>query len=408
MSLQAAFRFNANELFTSLGNMCIGQYTLADNVDKGGKSLLNVFKTEGSLYGDFKLYYATQALKSVPWSQDSEDALNVLATHRPEDPKVKRIELDTFRQIQLTTDSVLSKRAWSDEGTFSAFTTVLIGWMGDTKYLYDESIINCCVGTQKATSSAQNQTVDITTARGNASSEEEANRLEAQTIAQKVADIIGDLQSVRNARFYNDYGFRRKYNIDSFITVFNKSWYNKILKIDLPTIFHEQGLEKVIGDPYILPEEYFGTTITATNVATYSDSTPAAGKPIDSDTGAYTPGSNNANGMICSLIETDITVSAVAYHLMPGDEIPAGTILAASATTGTMAYGTVYIVDKSIMFKIIHKDAFKYMSAFETMSEWFNPKNISTNRYLTFGYSDPFSSEGIRLPNYPLITVAKV
>lgn len=408
MALQSAFSFNANELFTTLGNMIISQWVAADNVDKGGKSLLNVFKTDGSLYGDSKLFYFTDALKSVEWQQDSVDALNLLATHRPADPKVKKIVLDKFRQIQLTTDSVLSKRAWSDEGTFSEFTTVLIGWMGDTKYLYDESIINCTIGTAKTSIGKQAQTVDITTAISSASTQEEANRLSAQSIAKKAADIITDLTSVRNAKFYNDYGFRRKYKESAFITVWNADAINTITKLDLPTIFHDNGLDKVIGDPYILPKEYFGTIITATNVSTYSDATPAAGKPIDSDNGAYTPGSNNANGMICSLIETDITVSAVAYHLMPGDEIPAGTILAASATTGTMAYGTVYIVDSSILFKIIHKDAFKYMSAFETMSEFWNAKNLSTNRYLTFGYSDPFSSEGIRLPNYPLITVSKV
>ena len=407
MPLQSAFAFNANELFQSLGNMIISQWVMANNVDKGGKSLLNVFKTDGSLYGDSKFFYATEALKSVEWEQVSVDALNLLAVHRPADPKVQKIVLNKFRQIQLTTDSVLSKRAWSDEGTFSEFTTVLIGWMGDTKYIYDESIINCTVGTAKATAGRQNQSVDFTTLISSASTQEEANRLCAQALAKKVADIIVDIESVRNGKFYNDYGFRRKYNKDQFITVWNADAINTITKMDLPTIFHDNGLDKVVGDPYILPKEYFGTIITASNVSTYSDSTPAAGKPIDSDNGAYTPGSSNANGMICSLIETDITVSAVAYHLMPGDEIPAGTILAASATTGTMAYGTVYIVDNTVLCKIIHKDAFKYMSAFETMSEFWNAKNLSTNRYLTFGYSDPFKDGGIRLLNYPLITVVK-
>ena len=219
--------------------------------------------------------------------------------------------------------------------------------------------------------------------------------------------IINDLKSPRNAKFYNDYGFRRLYGSDDFITVWNADVINDITKMDVPTIFHKEGLDQVLGKSYVLSKEYFGTTITASNVSTYSDATPAAGKPIDSDDGTYVPGSNNANGMICSNIECDITVSAVAYHLMPGDEIPAGTVLAASAAAGTMAYGTVYIVDSTVLFKVIHKDALKYMSAFETSSEFWNPKNLSTNRYLTFGYADPFSSEGIRLPNYPFITVKK-
>ena len=407
MALQSAYAFNANELFTSLGNMIISQWVASDNVAKGGKSLLNVFKTDGSLYGDSKFFYATDALKSVEWTQDSVDALNVLATHRPADPKVQKIVLNKFRQIQLTTDSVLSKRAWSDEGTFSTFTTVLIGWMGDTKYLYDESIINCAVGTAKTTTGRQAQTVTLQSGASAKADIEAQNRLNAQAIAKKAADILNDLTSVRNAKFYNDYGFRRKYDKEQFITIWNADAINEITKLDMPTIFHESGLDQVVGEPYVLPKEYFGTIITSTNVSTYSAATATTGKPITSSTGAYTPGSSNANGMICSLIETDITVSATAYHLMPGDEIPAGTILNTSATTGTMAYGTVYIVDSSVLFKIVHKNSFKYMSAFETMSEFWNPKNLSTNRYLTFGYSDPFKDDGIRLLNYPLITVSK-
>ena len=411
MPLQTAFAFNANELFQSLGNMIISQRTFADNVDRGGDSLLSVFKTDGSLYGDTKLFYATDALKSYPWIQDSQDALNLLATHRPADPKVQAIVIDTFRQIPLTTDAYMSKRAFSSSEAFSDFTTVIIGWMDDTKYLYDESVINVAVGTTKTSVGRQLAEVDLTTARGNASSEEEANRLEAQTIAKSIADILNDLISPRNAKLYNDYGFRRKYSKDKFITVWNADAINKITNIDLPTIFHDAGLTDVVGKPYVLSKEYFGTVITSTNVSTYSASTPAAGKPINSSTGAYTPGASNANGTICSMIETDITVSAVVYHLLPGDELPAGAVLAASVlgdgTDGKIAYGDAYIVDDTVLVKIIHKDSLKYMSAFETNSEFWNPKNLSTNRYLTFGYSNPFSSKGIRLQNYPFITVVK-
>ena len=46
MPLQSAFAFNANELFSSLGNMIISQWVESQNVSKGGKSLLSVFKTD--------------------------------------------------------------------------------------------------------------------------------------------------------------------------------------------------------------------------------------------------------------------------------------------------------------------------------------------------------------------------
>lgn len=407
MAVQSAFKFNTNEIFTTLGNMIISQRVLADNINRGGDSLLSVFKTDGSLYGDTKLFYATDALKSYEWIQDSQDALNLLATHRPADPKVKAIVLDAFRQIPLTTDAYMTKRAFADEASFSQFTTVMIGWMDDTKYLYDESVINVCVGTTKTTQGKQNQSVTLTTGASGAANVEAQSRINATEIAKKAADLITDLTSPRNGKFYNDYGFRRIYSKDDFITVWNADVINTITKMDVPSLFHKEGLDQVLGKAYALAKEYFGTVITSSNVSTYSASTATTGKPITSGTGAYTPGSSNANGMICSMIECDITVSAVEYHLLPGDEIPAGTVLASSAAAGTMAYGTIYIVDSSVLFKVIHKDALKYMSAFETSSEFWNARNLSTNRYLTFGYSDPFGTEGIRLPNYPFITVSK-
>lgn len=407
MTVQGAFAFNSNEIFSTLGNMIISQRVLSDNIDRGGESLLALFKYDGGLYGDRALFYASDALKSYEWIQDSNEALNLLATNRPADPKVKAIVIDKFRQIPLTTDAYMSKRAFADEGTFSTFTTVMIGWMDDTKYLYDESIINVAVGTTKTTTGRQSQTVDFSTLISSASTQEEANRLCAQALAKKAADILSDLVSPRNGKFYNDYGFRRKYKKSDFVTVWNADVINEITKQDMPTIYHSEGLDKVVGEPYTLAKEYFGITITASNVSTYSDSTPAAGKPIDSDNGAYTPGVNNANGMLCCNIECDITVGGVDYHLMPGDEIPAGTVIAASAGAGKLVYGQVYIVDSSILFKIVHKEAMKYMSAFTTSSEFWNGKNLSTNRYTTWGYSDPFSTEGIRLPNYPFITVSK-
>ena len=407
MPVQSAFAFNSNEIFSTLGNMIISQRVLSDNIDRGGESLLSLFKYDGGLYGDRALFYASDVLKSYEWIQDSVTALNLLSTHRPADPKVKAIVIDKFRQIPLTTDAYMSKRAFADEGTFSQFTTVMIGWMDDTKYLYDESVINVAVGTTKTTTGRQSQTVTLESGASSKADKEAQARLNAQIIAKKAADILTDLVSPRNGMFYNDYGFRRKYNKADFVTIWNADAINEITRQDLPTIYHESGLDQVVGKPYTLSKEYFGITITATNVSTYSASTPTTDKPIASGTGAYTPGSSNANGMICSNIELDITVGGTDYHLFPGDEIPSGTVLAATAAAGTMAYGTIYIVDASVLFKIVHKDAMKYMSAFTTSSEFWNPKNLSTNRYLTFGYADPFSTEGIRLPNYPFITVSK-
>ena len=74
----------SNEIFSSIYNMIISQQVFADNL-KHNYSLVDEFKTDGSMYGDTKLYYATDVLSSAPWLNDSE-ASNLLALARPKDP----------------------------------------------------------------------------------------------------------------------------------------------------------------------------------------------------------------------------------------------------------------------------------------------------------------------------------
>ena len=114
-----------NEIFGAIYNMIISQQVFADNIAGIGDELVNRAKVDGGLYGDTKLYYATDALKSAPWGKDAE-AANLLALHRPDAPKCQPITLDTFRQISLTVDNYLTKRAFSTEGAFASFNASLI------------------------------------------------------------------------------------------------------------------------------------------------------------------------------------------------------------------------------------------------------------------------------------------
>ena len=104
-------QLNSNEIFSAIFNMIISQQVFADNLSGGMFSnLVNRFKTDGTLYGDSKLFYATDVLKSVVWGNDAE-ATNLLAIDRPKDPSCQVITLDQFRQIRVTVDYYLSKRA---------------------------------------------------------------------------------------------------------------------------------------------------------------------------------------------------------------------------------------------------------------------------------------------------------
>ena len=63
-----------NEIFGAIYNMIISQQVFADNIAGIGDELVNRAKVDGGLYGDTKLYYATDALKSAPWGKDAEAA----------------------------------------------------------------------------------------------------------------------------------------------------------------------------------------------------------------------------------------------------------------------------------------------------------------------------------------------
>ena len=380
---------NSNEIFAAIYNMIISQQVYADNIKGTYSQLVDHFKVDGSLYGDTKLFYASDILKSRPWGADSE-AANLLAINRPKAPETQEIVIDQFRQIDITVDYYLSKRAWSTEAAFSTFTSVMLQWIRDTKRVYESRLVNVFIGNTKTATGKQTIDVDITTAVGSATGEE-ANRLEGQKIAEQIANLFCELRD--STRDYNDYQYMRSYADDDLMVIMNTAYLNKMLKIDLPTIFHADTLKDKLNQ-YELTPRYFGIPITASNISTYTDSgSGSAGKPITSG-GVYAPGTKNANGKLCSLIETDYTVSSVVYHVFPGDELPTG-----AAVTGT---SQVYIVDDTIIAKIVHKKSVPFMSAFEVGTSFFNPRSLTENHYLTWGYSEPDY-----LANYPFITLVK-
>ena len=393
MPIQSAFTLTPNLIYNSLANMIISQEVFADNLGKH-QTLVDKARADGGLYGDTKLYYATDVLKSHDWLNDSE-ASNLLALARPEDPEVQAIKLDKFRQIRLTIDNYLTKQGFADEGAFAQFNGVMLGWMRETKRVYEGTLYNAFIGTLESSVGSQMQSIDLTTALSGLSGIEK-DRKEAMVIAQSLADLMVEMGDY--SREFNDYANLRSYADETIKVVWNSSFINKIRKQDLPTIWHKEGLVDKMEEE-VLPSRYFGVVITASNKSTYADSTPAAGKPIDSDDNTYVPGSNHANGCIRSMVEKDVTVSGVDYHVFPGDEIPAGSTIVAS---GTFELGEVYIEQADIICKVLVKLP-PIMSAFEVGTTFFNPRALCETHYLTWGYNTLQ-----HLKNYPFITVKAI
>ena len=375
---------NANEIYQFVFNMIISQTVHTGNIKGTYGSLAERFKVDGTMFGDTKLFYATNVLKSRPWTGDAE-ASNLLALKRAPSPKVQAIQINQARIIELTVDNYLTKRAWSTPDAFSTFNGAMIAWMADTKRVYESRLINTFVGNTVSQAARATISIDLTTAKGSASTEEESRRLQAQEIAKDVADLLVDLKDTTED--FNDYGFLRSYNEDDFYYVFNSKYVNQITKLDLPTIFHKDGLVDKMGND-VLPARYFGRAVAASD--------KGSGKIINGDN-EY----DNTKGTIRSLVEKEWTVSETTYHVFPGDVLPNGTTIVAS--TGSFDPSEVYIEDNTVIAKIIHKEAVPFMGAFETNTSFFNPISLTDTKYLIWMYSEP-----VYLYDLPFLTLKKI
>lgn len=355
-------QLRSNEIFSAIYNMIISQHVFADNIAGTYSELVDMMRVDGSHFLDTKLYYSVDVLKSSPWGADTE-AANLLNIYRPEAPEVQAITIDQFRQISLTVDNYLTKRAWSTEGAFSSFNSVMLGMIRETKRIYDATLFNTYIGTAETEEGRQKLTVALPVEAGNT---EATNRLRAQSIATKIADTFVELKDV--SRDFNDYGNMRSYREDDLIVVWNSEFVNEITKFDLPTLFHKEGLIDKFGQ-YTLPARYFGEVVGTDGTATTSAS----------------------NNTVRSLIETDYSTSGGTVHVFPGDLLP-----------GEVTYNKAdaYNTNSNIICKIMHKRSVPFMSAFEVGTSFFNAKSLTENHYLTWGYNKPQY-----LHNYPFITL---
>lgn len=352
---------NSNKIYAAIFNMIISQRVFGDNIKGTNARYMEEAREDGTLYGDTKLYYACDILKTRDWLNDAE-APKLLELERPQAPKTQAITMDVFRIAKVTLDNYLSKQAWSTEGAFSEFNSVVESMLSDTKRVYDATLFNTFIGTNETSIGKQKVNITLPKAPAASATEQEVeayNRVSAQTIAKKLADIFDELEDPN--RDYNDYGFMRSYDMSDFKVIWNSEYLNKITKIDLPTIFNKDIYDGLLTDK--LPAKYFGKINSA------SGNTQAT------------------NTTIRSLIETDYG----SVHVYPGELLPGSTAYQANTT---------YTEDATIVCKIYKKGAVPFMSAFTVATSFFNPQSLTDTRMLIFGHN---TLE--QLHNYPFITV---
>lgn len=375
-------KLNQNRINKVLFNMIISQHVFDSSV--ASTELADRFRVDGTLFGDTKLYHSFDIGSPETWLAD-EEAPNLLALNRNKSGITQSITMGVYKMIWITTDQYLSKQAFMNESAFADFTSYLTSSLRKIKRVYDRALINNKIGTlDPATPRCD---IKIEVPKGTTT--EESNRLEAQTIAAKLVVLRAELED--NNRDFNKLGYLRSYSADDFIAVWNVDYHAKITKLDLPSIFHKDITANGGFKEYDLPAKWFGKEVSGElTIPTTAYDNEDAIKNRVAVSGWYDVASDE-NTMTIKDKPDDNSV-----FLWAGDAVPylgqtykdnaRGKSVTVSKTK--MAEGQYYTVDKSIAFVLVHKDSLPFMSGFETGTEFWNGRSLTTNNYLIFGHNE--------------------
>lgn len=330
-----------NSIYSALQNMVISQHTFSDPYGGLSSDIIDGNRVDGTLFGDTKDYISLGEIEVRPWKGDAE-AANLLSLHRNTNIKHEQIICNVFKMIELTTGEVLEKQAWMNEGNFSQFTSAMLATIRDAKRVYEVTTYNTFVGTNAR------DTKQVTVAEG-------AN--EALVLADYIADVLDDMAEPNTT--YNGFGFERAYGRGEVDIIFNKSYLNKWKYVDLPIVFHKDG---ILGDHKSMNQRYFGTT-------------PASVDAAKAAVGATAP----------LRFAVHAVLGSTTYKA--GDLVPNANLVAATTTGSNIGYKDTYIEDPKTVAIIVGKGAIPFMSTCESNTAFFNPAARVTTNYCIFGHN---------------------
>lgn len=354
---------NTNTIYTGLLNMIANQYVAGNNIKNTYSRLVDAARRDGGMLGDKHLRYSTSSLDCERWIQDSPEALNLLAVKRVTDTKCQAIVIDQCRQIWVTTDAFMTKQAWMDEGTFAAFNGVILSMIEDSKRVYESKLYNVFVGTTEATAETgtQKETVTIGT-----------DDNFGLKLGESIANTLIKLEDPTED--HNDFGQLRSYNAGDFKIVMPASIWNRCRKVDLPVVFHNEGILDQL-EIVVLPDYHFGTPRGTTGTANTGEGNTTNQDPIRSrDDMFYDVASAEADLRAKAYTKAN-GQTAYRVHVKPGDILPDNV---------TYNLKDAYAEDQTIAYKIIHKEDMIWMNGIVSSTTFNHPKNHSTNNYLTF------------------------
>ena len=344
---------NTNSVRSALYNMIISMTVLTDNFK--GSDLYSKAMREAGLYGDKALYIASQPQAVTTWQGHETESANLLATAYNKDVTIENIDIDQCFMAMTTTDQYESKKAFLDEGAFSAYTALMKDFVAESQKIHKALTYNAYVGTVEKTGQGVYEIeVDL----------DEDNNSAGENISKAIANLIGDMDDYTDQ--YNTLGYLRRYAPEDIKVIFNRTYRNGVKYIDLGSIFHNDAVKGVFEGFDNLNERFFGTVNAA---ATEGD-----------------------GSTIRSLVEQDITVTGgtTVKHYKPGDLIDDDYVAPA---------GTSYTTDSDIIAKVFVKLPI-YLTGWSAATEFKNARGLTDNNYLIWTESKPFA-----LDAYPVITI---
>ena len=395
-------RLNQNEWNSGLYNAYALVAILADNLSGLDDSLVSEFKTQGGMYRDKLVYTDVDIVSSRNW--DPSDT-NVLATEERPNVKQQEIVIDQKRQIAITDDKYLTRRAWMDEGSYASYAALIQAQVGNTKKVYEQKLVNVAVGTMETNVGEQEQTVALldeasaTTPEG----KEATLRMNAGKIGLALANLYDEIKDASDN--FNDNEFIKTFGKGDLKVIWNNAYLNTIQKIDLPTVFHKDNIIDFTGKTLL--QKYMGKDVTSgtangtTHRAKNEYKIPVSGGAYSESSSTYkviragdllpsgTPIAADKDSLITEVVDMTLySIDGKAPRIKTPVELNKNAL--------------AYEADDTIICKIVHKDGIKFPSSFETDSEFINAKNHSRNHYLTWMFAEPTYLEG-----YPLITLRK-
>lgn len=371
-------KLNQNKITAALFNTIISQRVFDSKV--ASTELADRFRVDGTLFGDTKLYHSFDIGSPEDWLDDDE-APDLLKLNRNKSGKTQSITMGIYKIISITTDQYLSKQAFMKEGSFAEYISFLTGSLRKIKRVYDRSLINVKIGT--LTPSTTRCDMTITTPKGTTT--EETNRLEAQTIASELVILKTDLED--NNRDFNALDYLRSYPANELIAIWNVRKHAKITKLDLPTIFHNDISAEGGFTQYDLPEKWFGEAGTTVLTLPTAKEVEPTHRIIESgwyevaDAGAVVLVQKPSDKAVFLWAGDPVPYTGQVYN----DYVRKKTVTVAATTLAAEYY---YTVDKDIAFVLVHSSALPFMSGFETSTEFFNQRSLTTNGYLIFGHNN--------------------